>query len=111
MAVYLRTVKCFLSGESPLGEKSDMNQNPKTEQLLNKLREAIHESLADSLTVLAAMSELEDAGLTPAFSVDITLPERNAAPSLQLVNCDEGLILTAADASFLRTLGITTPAD
>jgi hypothetical protein len=86
-----------------------MNQNGKREELLYRLREAIHESLAESLTVLAAMSELEDAGLCPSFSVDITLPEENTSPSVELVTVDEGLILTASDESFLRTLGIATP--
>lgn len=87
-----------------------MNQNRRTEDLLHKLREAIHETLAESLAVLEAMSELEDAGLCPAFSVDITLPEEGA-PSEESVTHAERFVLTASDESFLRTLGITTPLD
>ena len=80
-----------------------MNRNEKAERLLYNLREAIDEALADSSSVLAAMGELEDAGLCPSFSVDIALP------SEELVTYDEGLILTGSDESFLRTLGITAP--
>jgi hypothetical protein len=83
-----------------------MNPSQKTQQLLHNLREAIDEALADSSSVLAAMGELEDAGFSPSFSVDITLPEKIEPPSVELVTLDEGLILTASDESFLRNLGI-----
>jgi hypothetical protein len=52
------------------------------------------------------MGELEDAGFSPSFSVDITLPEEIEPPSVELITLDEGLILTASDESFLRNLGI-----
>jgi hypothetical protein len=86
-----------------------MNRNEKTEELLARLRESIEEALAESSSVFAAMSELEDAGLSPSFSVNIALPEQSALPSIEPVSFDEGLILSASDESFLRTLGIATP--
>jgi hypothetical protein len=85
-----------------------MNRYQKAEQLLRNLREAIDEAVADSSSVLAALGELEDAGFCPSFSVDITYQE-SALPSQELVSYDEGLILTASDESFLRTLGIAAP--
>ena len=86
-----------------------MTRNRRTRQLLNNLREAINAALADSSGILAAMCELEDAGLNPAFSIDITLPEERELPSVDLVTRDEGLLLTTSDESFLRTLGIAQP--
>jgi hypothetical protein len=83
-----------------------MKLNRKTEQLLHNLREAIDAALADSSNILAAMSELEDAGFSPSLSVNIALPEKVEPPSLELVTFDEGLVLTASDESFLRNLGI-----
>jgi hypothetical protein len=92
-----------------LGDKDYMNRNQEAEQLLHNLREAIDEALADSSSVLAAMCELEDAGFSPSFSVDVALAEENESPSVELVIWDEGLIITQSDESFLRTLGITAP--
>jgi hypothetical protein len=86
-----------------------MNTNRKAKQLLHNLRDAIDEALADSSRVLAAMGELEDAGFCPSFSVDVTLPDETEWTSVELVSLDEGLILTASDESFLRTLGIAGP--
>ena len=87
-----------------------MNRKQKAEQLLHNLREAIGEALADSSGVLAAMSELEDAGFSPSFAVDIALPQQTELPSIQPVTYDEGIILTESDESFLRSLGIAAPA-
>jgi hypothetical protein len=78
-----------------------MNRNQKAEQLLHNLREAIDEALTDSSSVLAAMCELEDAGLSPSFFVNIAPPEKIEPSSVELVTYDEGLILTASDESFL----------
>ena len=86
-----------------------MNLNQKAKQLLHNLRGAIDEALADSSGVLAAMGELEDAGFSPSFSVNIALSEKIDPPSVELVTLDEGLILTASDQSFLQTLGIAAP--
>jgi len=86
-----------------------MNLNQKTKRLLHNLQEAIDEALADSSGVLAAMGELEDAGFSPSFSVNIALPEKIEPPSVELVTLDEGLILTGSDESFLQTLGIAAP--
>ena len=86
-----------------------MSPNRKVGEMLRNLREAIDEALADSLSVLAAMGELEDAGFCPSFSVDVALPDESAFPTIELVTYDEGIILTASDESFLRTLGITAP--
>jgi len=86
-----------------------MSPNRKVEEMLRNLREAIDEALADSLSVLAAMGELEDAGFCPSFSVDVMLPEESELPSMELITYDEALILTVSDESFLRTLGIAAP--
>ena len=85
----------------------DVNENPR--QLLDNLRHAIDEALADSFGVLAAMSELEDAGFDPSFSVVIVAPEKREPPSVELVTLDEGLILTDSDTSFLKRFGIAGP--
>jgi hypothetical protein len=97
------------SGSPAAGRNDTMNLNKKTKQLLCNLRQAIDEALADSSSILAAMSELEDAGFRPSFSVDIVLPERIEPPAVELVTLDEGLILTASDESFLQMLGIAAP--
>ena len=86
-----------------------MNRNQKARHLLRNLHQAIDEALADSSSVLEAMGELEDAGFRPAFSVDVAFPEEAELPSVEMVTLDEGLVLTAPDESFLRTLGIAAP--
>jgi len=87
-----------------------MNRNQKAQELLNNLREAIDDAVAESPNVLAAMGELEDAGFCPSFSVSVALPEGKEPPSIELVTADQGLILTASDDSFLRALGIAGDA-
>jgi hypothetical protein len=85
-----------------------MDKKQKAEELLHNLREAIDEALADSPGVLAAMSELEDAGLCPSFSINVAIPpEKVEPPSTEMVTLDGGLVLTQPDESFLRTVGIS----
>jgi hypothetical protein len=42
-------------------------------------------------------------------AVDVTFPEEIEQPSVELVNFDEGLMLTGSDEAFPRTLGIAAP--
>ncbi len=86
-----------------------MNLNQKARDLLLKLRAAIDEALGDSSNVLAAMVELEDAGFSPSFCVDVELQEETGPPLVESVSLDQGLILTVSDEWFLRTIGIATP--
>ena len=86
-----------------------MNLNKRAERLLHQLQEAIDEAIADSLNVLAAMSELEDAGVSPSLSVQVSLPEDVEPISIESVSFHDGLILTGSDEYFLRSVGITTP--
>lgn len=94
-----------------------MNRNRRNQRLLENLREAIDQALADSSSVLAAMSELEDAGLNPSFCVNIAIPEQTddasceiERPSFDIVGVDEESILTESDEAFLRRLGISDEA-
>ena len=80
------------------------------QRLLHNLREAIHETLAESLEIRAAMAELESAGQCPSFSVDISLPEEKELPSVEMVTRDGALLLTARDGQFLRNIGVETSA-
>jgi len=77
----------------------------RTIKMLQTLRDAIHEALAESPEVAAAMSELERAGHVPAFSVDVSLPTEKITDSGGVVSTGE-LLLTIDDESFLRDLGI-----
>jgi len=86
-----------------------MNRNKEVERLLHQLREAIDEAIAESLGVLAAMSELEDAGFGATYSVEISLPEKVEPVSVEAVIVAEKLLLTGSDEHFLQSLGITTP--
>lgn len=90
--------------------------NRKIEQLLQSLREAIHDAIGESFGVAAAMSDLEREGHIPSLLIDVSLPPGDAPPqqkeppSFELVTPDGPLILTEADGDFLRNLGIATPA-
>ncbi len=85
--------------------------NRKIEQLLQSLREAIHDAIGDSCEVAAAMSQLEREGQCPSLLIDVALPqEEKERPSLELVTHDGPLFLTAADEDFLRNMGIATAA-
>lgn len=83
-----------------------MSRNQRNKLLLQNLREAIDQALADSSSVLAAMTELEEAGFTPSFCVNIAVPEQIDCTS-EIVTVDQELVLTESDDSFLRRLGIT----
>jgi len=82
--------------------------NRQIQKMLQSLREAIHEALADSPGVASAMAELEREGHIPAFTVDVTLPEEKVADSGEVFVCAGPLPLTASDQDFLRNLGIET---
>ena len=90
--------------------------NRKIEQLLQSLREAIHDAIGESFGVAAAMSDLEREGHIPSLLIDVSLPQADAtaqpkeAPSMELVTPDGPLFLTESDGDFLRDLGIATPA-
>jgi hypothetical protein len=75
-----------------------MNQDVKG--LLQNLREAIHEALAESADISAAMAALEQAGHCPAFKVDIDMPESDAS--------GERIDPVEFDENFLRSLGISS---
>jgi len=98
----------------------------KIEELLQCLREAIHDALSDSPGVAAVMEDLEREGHCLAFLVDVGLPQEAgfpeaaglpkpgfprewARPSLEVVTPDGPLFLTASDQDFLRNMGIATP--
>jgi len=68
--------------------------------LLQNLREAIHEALAESEAVSRAMAALEDAGHCPSFRVDVATPAELEAlePTVDPAEYDE---------EFLRSLGIS----
>lgn len=80
--------------------------NGQVKRMMQSLREAIHEAIADSPSIAAAMAELEREGHVPAFSVDVTLPEERVADSGEVITCTGELMLTATDADFLRDIGI-----
>jgi len=82
--------------------------NRQIQQMLQSLREAIHEALADSPGIAAAMAELEREGRSPTFRVDVALPEETDVSSPDLVYCDGQLALTSFDEDFLRNMGIAT---
>jgi hypothetical protein len=84
----------------------DMNQ--KIEALLQVLREAIHEAVAESRDVAQAMAELEHEGRCPAFLVDVMLVDEPRSP--QSGTFGETLVLTADDRRFLREIKIASPA-
>ena len=98
----------------------------KIEQLLQCLREAIHDALAESPAVAAVMTDLEREGHCPAFLVNVGLPQEaglpeeagmpepgspreRERPSLEVVTPDGPLFLTASDEDFLRNIGVATP--
>jgi hypothetical protein len=88
-----------------------MNRKSKLEQLLQSLRDAIHEAIGESFGVAAAMAELEREGQSPALLVDVALPQDvKESPLFELVTPDGPLFLTASDGDFLRNLGIATSA-
>jgi outer membrane protein TolC len=78
--------------------------NKRIQELLQKLRHAIDEALADSPSIDAIMAELEQAELIPSFTVDVELRQAPEAPSLEI----GPLSLTERDEQFLRNLGIQT---
>ena len=82
--------------------------NKKTDELLHKLREAIHEAIAESWDVAQAMAELEEEGCCPTFSVDVALAD--GTPTPQEETFDEALVLTADDEHFLRSIKVAIPA-
>lgn len=78
--------------------------NPRILGLLNRLREAIHEAIADSDTVAQTMAELEQEHCCPVFGVNVMLAE----PPLpeQQETSDDALVLTEEDEHFLRAIKI-----
>jgi hypothetical protein len=83
-----------------------MHVNGEIQRMLQSLRDAIHEAIADSPGIAAAMSELEREGVSPSFSVEVSLPEERIADSGEEVACAGELLLNSADENFLRTIGI-----
>lgn len=81
-----------------------MNEN--IHDLLHRLREAIHEALADSTQVVEAMAALDRAGQSPSFYVDVKLEEEPPCP----IPTNGELDLTPEDEEFLRSLRIVNPA-
>ena len=84
--------------------------NRKIEQLLQSLREAIHDAIGESFGVAAAMAELEREGHSPSLLIDVALPRQNEPPLLEVVTHDGPLFLTVEDNDFLRNIGIATAA-
>jgi len=80
--------------------------NQRIESLLNELREAIHETLAESRNIAQIMAELEQERCCPAFSVDVFLPETSAADSTGPFS--EALAFTKYDEDFLQAIKVTT---
>lgn len=78
--------------------------NKEIERLLHTLREAIHDALAESSDIVAAMAALERAGRCPTFAVDVTLDDE------QLPREESTLALTTEDEQFLKSLKIVSPA-
>ena len=72
--------------------------NEKVEGLLEQLRDAIHEAIANSWSVAQVMVELEKEGCCPAFCVDVALPE--PTPS-------EAAVFTDFDRQFLQAIRVT----
>jgi hypothetical protein len=78
-------------------------------RLLDALREAIHEAICESPAIAETMAELEGQGLTPEFSVGVTLPPEQG---VQLLGDEQGaehysMCLNEFDQAFLRDIGIT----
>ncbi len=84
--------------------------NRKIEQLLQSLKEAIHDAIGDSFGVASAMADLEREGHSPSLLIDVSLPQPKEPPTLELVVADGPLLLTSSDGDFLRNLGIATLA-
>ena len=82
------------------------HMNQKIEDLLNQLRNAIHDAVAESWEVVQAMGKLEKEGRCPAFSVDVMLVDGPSSP----LGEGETLVLTAEDEQFLRSLKIASLA-
>lgn len=78
------------------------------QDMLQFLREAIHEAIAESPHVAAAMAELERAGHVPTFSVEVALPEEGFA-SADFELPAGHLLLTESDEQFLNEVGIDVP--
>lgn len=72
--------------------------NEKVEGLLEQLRDAIHEAIADSWSVAQVMAELEKECCSPTFWVDVALAE--PTPS-------EAFVFTDFDRQFLQAIRVT----
>ena len=75
--------------------------NPHLNGLLQNLREAIHEALAESEGIAQAMAALDQAGHCPTFKVDIDTPA-------ELEISGQAIELAGFDEQFLKALGITS---
>jgi len=72
-------------------------------ELLQRLQESMDEAIADSPDVAEVMTELENEGVCPSFSVIVNVPD-----GLEQVTRDGPLVLTPSDEEFLKDMGITT---
>ncbi len=81
--------------------------NEKIEELLNQLREAIHEAITDSASVAQAMAGLEQEHCCPVFAVDVMLAEPLAALNEDGI-VDDVFVLSEYDEQFLRAIKITS---
>ena len=81
----------------------------KIDELVHKLRDAMHEALATSCGVAEAMAELEQEGHCPTLLVDVSLAEESVAPPNEVGPFGEGLVLNDYDQQFLRAIKVASP--
>lgn len=83
--------------------------NKKVEELLNRLREAVHDAIVESQHVAEAMAELEKAQCCPSFFEDISLAEPSPMGGEDRP-FTEALVFTEYDEQFLRAMKVTSVA-
>ncbi|HTB20367.1 MAG TPA: hypothetical protein VK708_19720 [Bryobacteraceae bacterium] len=78
--------------------------------LLEALRHAINEAILESNDVAAAMAALNGGGMSPVFSVDVSLREAPRVQPIEPLGRAETLVLSDSDVAFLAVIGITDPS-
>ncbi|HZY63926.1 MAG TPA: hypothetical protein VFE38_15520 [Edaphobacter sp.] len=92
-----------------------MALNPKVKSLIQKLGEAIHESVAESEDIAGVVKNIREQGFDVLLMLEATIGlnevEKETSDAEQTISDDETGQFTQNDLTFLRSLRISVPEE
>ena len=95
------------------GESREVALNQKVKQLIQKLGEAIHESVSESEHIAGVVKNIRDQGFDVMLMLEATIGlnqvETEPEDAIEPAADDPGGVFTRHDLNFLKSLRITVP--